>query len=111
MIVSIVELDLITFNQIYEEFDKLKIFKSDHENEVSEKLNTLSSDLKNILYSINKMEINIIESLNHLSFTTEEGFSELNTSITRELDSINFSIKFNNLITGIQSYQLYKLNK
>ena len=35
----------------------------------------------------------------------------LNNSLNRELQSINSSINTNNLLTGIQTYQLYKINK
>ena len=111
LINSIVQDDFITVNEIYEEFDKLKIFKSDHEREVSQQLTDIGEGLNNLMYSINSMERNIVNGLNNLSYVTEEGFSDLNDSLSKELDSINSSIKFNNLLTGIQSYQLYKINK
>jgi hypothetical protein len=31
--------------------------------------------------------------------------------IIKELRSIDSSIQFNNLLTGIQTYQMYKINK
>lgn len=111
MITSVVEDDLITFYEIYEEFDKLKMFKSDHEEEVSQKLSDIGDGLSNLMYSINSMERNIVGGLNKLSYVTQEGFSDLNNSVTRELNSIDSSIKFNNLLTGIQTYQMYKINK
>ena len=111
MITSIVEDDLITVNEIYEEFDKLKIFKSDHEKEVSQKLSDIGDGLINLMYSINSMERNIVSGLNNLSYITQDGFSDLNNSLTRELESIGSSIETNNLLTGIQTYQNYKINK
>ena len=111
MITSVVEDDLITFYEIYESFDKLKIFKSDHENEVSQQLNDIGDGLNNLMYSINDMERSMVNGLNELNYTTQEGFHDLNTSVTRELSSIDSSIKFNNLLTGIQTYQMYKVNK
>jgi hypothetical protein len=111
MITSIVEDDLITVNEIYEEFDKLKIFKSDHEKEVSQKLSDIGDGLINLMYSINSMERNIVSGLNNLSYITQDGFSDLNNSLTRELESIGSSIETNNLLTGIQTYQMYKINK
>ena len=57
------------------------------------------------------MENNIIGELGYLSYVTQEGFSDLNNSVTRELNSIDSSIKFNNLLTGVQTYQMYKINK
>ena len=111
LITSIVEDDLITVNEIYEEFDKLKMFKTDHEKEVSQKLSDIGDGLSTLMYSINSMERNIVSGLNTLSYVTEEGFSDLNSSISRELQSIDSSIQSNNLLTGIQTYQLYKINK
>ena len=111
MITSILKKDRITFREIYEEFDKLKIFKSDHENEVSQKLSDIGDGLSNLMYSINSMEMNIVSGLNNLTYVTQDGFSDLNSSLTNELNSINSSIKTNNLLTGIQNYQMYKINK
>jgi hypothetical protein len=64
-----------------------------------------------LMHSINSMERNIVSGLNELSYVTQEGFSDLNKSVTSELSSINSSVKFNNLLTGIQTYQMYKVNK
>ena len=101
MITSIVENDLITFYEIYEELDKLKIFKSDHEKEVSQKLSEIGNGLSDLMYQMDSMERNIVNGLNELSYVTQEGFSELGNSVTKELQSIDSSIKFNNLLTGI----------
>ena len=38
-------------------------------------------------------------------------FADLDTSLTRELQSIDSSLQTNNLLTGIQTYQMYKINK
>lgn len=111
LITSIVEDDLITVNEIYEEFDKLKIFKSDHEKEVSQKLSEIGEGLNQLLISINSLERNIVRGLNQLSYLTQEGFSDLNKSVTRELESINSNMNLNNLLTGIQTYQMYKINE
>ena len=111
LITSIVEDDLITVNEIYEEFDKLKMFKTDHEKEVSQKLSDIGDGLSTLMYSINSMERNIVSGLNTLSYVTQEGFSDLNSSLSRELQSIDSSIQSNNLLNTIQTYQLYKINK
>lgn len=111
LITSIVEDDLITVNEIYEEFDKLKMFKTDHEKEVSQKLTDIGDGLSSLMYSINSMERNIVSELNTLSYVTQDGFSDLNSSLSRELQSIESSINFNNLLTGIQTHQMYNINK
>ena len=112
------EQDLITFYEIYEHFDRLKIFQSDHEKDVSNELKQLNfktsqvvNSLGDLMYRINSFENSMIDSLNELSYTTQNGFDNLRGSITSELKSINSSIGLNNLLTGIQTYQVYKINK
>ena len=58
-----------------------------------------------------KMELNIVNEISYLSYVTENSFQELNESLTKELISINSSISTNNLLSAIQTYQLYKINK
>ena len=110
MITSIVEDDLIVFYEIYESLDKLNVFNSNWENEVSQKLSNIGEGLSDLMNSINSMERNIVNGLNELSYVTQEGFTVLGNSVTKELQSIDSSIKFNNLLTGIQAYQMYKIN-
>ena len=111
MITSLVEDDMITFYEIYESFDKLNIFNSNIENELSQKLTNISDELVNLMNSIKNMEQSLIDEIGHLSYVTQIGFDDLNNSVNRELKSINSSINFNNLLTGIQTYQMYKINK
>ena len=108
MIGALVSVDLITFFEIYESFDKLAMFNSNWENEVSEKLTNIEDKLDDLMYS---MEQNIVSELSHLSYVTQESFEELNRSVTGQLKEIESSININNLLTGIQAYQLYKINK
>lgn len=111
MIGALVNDDLIVFYEIYESFDKLGIFNSNWENEVSEKLTNIETRLDDLIYSINNMEQNIISELNHLSYVTQDSFSDLNRSVISQLKEVESSINMNNLLTGIQTYQLYKINK
>ena len=111
MISSILNEDLITFYEIYESFDKLKIFNSTWENEVSEKLTDIGDGLSELMFSINKMEQNIVSEIGNLTYVTQESMRDLGNTVSKELDSVNSSIKFNNLLTGISTYQLYQINK
>ena len=111
MITSLIESDLITFYEIYESFDQLGVFNSNWENEVSTKLSEIGDGIKDLMYSINKMENNIVNSLETLTYVTEDSFNELNKSVSSQLSSIDSSINFNNLLTGIQTYQMYKINQ
>lgn len=111
MITSLVESDLITFYEIYECFDQLGVFNSNWENEVSNKLTDIGDRIKDLMYSINQMENKIVNSINNLTYVTQDSFKELNISVKNQLSSIDSSIKFNNLLTGIQTYQMYKINQ
>ena len=110
MITSLVESDLITFYEIYECFDQFGVFNSNWENEVSNKLSDIGDGIKELMYSIYKMENNIVNSIDNLTYTTQESFKDLTNSVEKQLSSIDSSIKFNNLLTGIQTYQMYKIN-
>lgn len=111
MIGALVSEDLITFYEIYESFDKLGMFNSNWENEVSEKLTNIGDKLDDLMYSIYSMEQNIVSELSHLSYITQESFEDLNRSVTSQLREVESSINTNNLLSGIQAYQLYKINK
>lgn len=129
MIISLEEKDLLTFNEIYLTLDKLNIFNSNWENEVSNKLENIGSKLDDLMFSINKMEISITNeilkmsimnqiNLNRLNKTVSQGnmmindsLKSLNSSLSSNLKSIGSKINLNNLLTGINTYQLYTLNK
>ena len=129
IIISLVEGDLITFNEIYLTFDKLNIFNSNWENQVSEKLNNIDSKLDEVIYSINKMELSIVNEIlgmsimnqvqmNRLNKNVKEGnmmidenLSRLNSSLSSNLKSIDSTLKVGNLISTINTYQNYKINK
>ena len=111
MVTSLVESDLITFYEIYECFDQLGVFNSNWENEVSNKLTDIGDGIKDLMYSIYQMENKIVNSIDNLTYLTQDSFEELNNSVNKQLSSIDSSIKFNNLLTGIQTYQMYKINQ
>ena len=111
MITSLVNSELITFYEIHECFDKLGVFNSNWENDVSNKLSNIGDGIKELMYSIAEMESRIVESIDNLTYVTEDSFKDLNDSIELELSSINSSIGFNNLLTTIQTYQMYKFNR
>lgn len=114
LIVSLVEDDQITFYDIYEKFDKLNIYNSNWENEISQKLTTLNkgiselnSNIKGLMYEIREMGERIVNSIEDLSYITEESTKMLDN----RLEEIDSSIKTNNLLTMIQTYQTYKINQ
>ena len=111
MITSLVDSDLITFYEIYECFDMLSVFNSNWENEVSNKLTDIGEGIRELMYSIYQMESKIVTSIDNLTYTAQDSFRELNNSVNNQLSSINSSIKFNNLLTSIQTYQMYRINQ
>ena len=59
------------------------------------------------MYEIREMGETIISSIEDLSYITEESTRMLDN----RLGEIDSSIKTNNLLTLIQTYQTYKINK
>ena len=118
MVISLKEKQMITYYELYETFDSLGVFNSNWENEVSGKLSSIDSKLsdvissiKEVVLSIRNMEDSITSSLDELTYSTKSSFEQLNTSVTSELKLIRSGIEWNNLLTGIQTYQTYKLRK
>lgn len=107
MIVSLVDEDDLTFYEIYETFDKLNVFDSGWEKQVSQKLSDINLNISDLMYSVDRMNVQIVNGLNQLSYITEES----NRNLVGQLGEIDSSIRVNNLLTGISTYQLYKINK
>lgn len=107
LIISLIEDDQITFYDIYEKFDKLNIYNSNWENELSQKLTDISTDLQGLMDEIRDVGDRIVSSIEDLSYMTEESTKMLDN----RLGEIDSSIKTNNLLTLIQTYQTYKINK
>ena len=107
MIVSLIEDDMITFYEIYEMFDEINMFDSKHEKDISQKLTNIGDGLKDLMYEVRRMGNKISNSIEQLSYVTEESTRMLNNS----LGEINSLLDTNNLLTMIQTYQTYKINK
>lgn len=103
MVVSLIDDDMITFYECYELFDKLNIFDSQHEKDVSEKLSNINNNLDSLIVEVRKMSDKIISSLGELVEVTEK--------MSDRLDEIHSSIKWNNLFSVINTYQNYRVNK
>ena len=107
MIVSLVEDDMITFYEIHEMFDTINMFDSKHEKDVSQKLTNIGDGLENLMYEIRDMGNKISNSIDQLSYVTEES----NRQLTNQLSEIDSTMKVGNLINTINTYQTYKTNK
>jgi hypothetical protein len=118
MVVCIKEKNLIVYYELYETFDELGVFNSTWENEMSEKLSnidlklsTVISTLKDVIFSFKSMEQSVTNKFDQLTYITKSSFEKLNKSVNKELKSIRSGVQLNNLMTGFQSYQMYKMNK
>ena len=107
MIVSLVEDDMITFYEIHEMFDTLNMFDSKHEKDVSQRLTNIGDGLESLMYEIRDMGNQISNSIDELSYVTEESNQQLN----EQLSEIDSTMKAGNLINAINAYQTYKINK
>ena len=107
MIVSLVEDDMITFYEIHEMFDTINMFDSKHEKDVSQKLTNIGDGLESLMYQIRDMGNQISNSIQELSYVTEESNQQLN----EQLSEIDSTMKAGNLINAINTYQNYKINK
>ena len=118
MVVCIKEKNLIVYYELYETFDEMGVFNSTWENEMSEKLSNIDlklsnviSTLKEVIFSFKSMEQSVTNKLDQLTYITKSSFEKLNKSVNKELKSIRSGVQLNNLMTGIQTYQMYKINK
>ena len=107
MINSLVEDDMITFYDIYEKFDKLNMFNSNWENEVTEKLDEVNLNLVELMEELKSVGDRIVGSIDNLSYITEQSTRQL----TSKMEEIDSTLKVGNLINVIQTYQMYKVNK
>ena len=107
MVNSLVEDDMISFYDIYEKFDKLNMFNSNWENEVTEKLDEVNLNLVELMEELKSVGDRIVGSIDNLSYITEESTRQL----TSKMEEIDSTLKVGNLINVIQTYQMYKVNK
>ena len=114
LITTLVNDDRITFYKLYEKFDKINIYNSNYENQLLNKLTSLNnniselnSNINTLMIEINDMGDRIIDSIDNLSYVTEE----TNTILDNQLTKVNSSIQTNNLLSVINLYQNSRINK
>jgi hypothetical protein len=114
MIASLKNEDLITYHEIYETFDKQKVFNSEWQNNFLEGMSELGSgiallrrDMKTMNEAILDEMYNIGSEIQGLSYNMES-FSD---TVSSELNSINSGIQFNNLLGIVNTIQFGKMNK
>jgi hypothetical protein len=110
MVVSVRDGDLFTFYEIYETLDKLNVFNSNWENEVSNKLSNIEMGLGELMVSIDRMNTEIVNEISSLNYYTQESFSNLEASVTNELQGVNSKLGYSNLLATVNTYQLHNIS-
>ena len=107
LITSLINDNQIVFYNIYEKFDKLDIYTSNWEKDMSKNLSELNKNIKDLISKIQNMGNEIQQSIGNLSYVTQKSQEQLSEKLTE----INSSVKVGNLINSINTYQNYKSNK
>ena len=128
MLLSLIQNDMVTFYELYAEFESNRIFESQWQKDLHQMKKDLTSikeinkmslqTLLTIASQLKEMELSMIEGFNMVNQTLEEGFESvnqnikiMNKSLTNELKGINNKLWWNNLFQVVQIYQNRKTNK
>ena len=103
--------NLLTFYQIHEVFDQLNIFNSSWENGVFQKLNGIRDGIDDLSRSIDYLSDRLSSKIDEMNYITQDSFKNLQNTVTKELNFINSNLEYNNILSTIQTYQLYKISK
>lgn len=107
LITSLINDNQIVFYNIYEKFDKLDIYTSNWEKDMTKNLSEINKNIKNLISEIQNMGREIQQSIGDLTYVTQKSQEQLSEKLTE----INSSVKVGNLINSINTYQNYKSNK
>ena len=72
MIKYLIENDTVRFYEIYEMFDSINMFDSQHEKDISNKLSDINLSLENVMKEIKISSDKIVDSIQELNITTED---------------------------------------
>ena len=101
---------MITFYEIYEMFDSLDIFNSKWERDLTNNLLNLNEKISNVsksLGTINHTNQILVSGISKLSYN----INSMKNSVNKQLEDVNSSLNFNNLLTVVNTYQLHSQNK
>jgi hypothetical protein len=93
----------LKFFEYYNLFEKLGVFDSTWQNKIYNKLSSIDNNLHKINENLKILNDNIKD------ISIE--INELKENLNSKLSDIKSSADINNIISGIQLYQLYKINK
>ena len=108
MITSLLDKKMIAFYTVYEKFDQIGIFETNFEKELLKSLEKINESIISVVDSINRLEINLRIGLIEMGMNIASQIADTSHSIDKRLSSIGSDLKFNNLLTAINTYQLSK---
>lgn len=103
MVVLYINKERIHFFEIYTAFEKLGVFNSTWQKDVSNKLSSIDVKLANIEQGLNSLD----EQFSTLINNTDEIVGALKSGF----DGVNTRLDSSNLLMGITAYQTYRINK
>ena len=100
MITCLVESKMIDFYKIYEAFDELGLFETQFERNVLNRLDQLEQRFEQM------------STILHNKLSSLQSISEANNNaMQKQLESVNSSLKVNNLLTAVNTYKTHKIGK
>jgi hypothetical protein len=78
---------------------------------ISQGINELNLTMQQNIQAINDLEYSIVSSFKSLETSISNNFNQLSQNISGHLSKIESGIAYNNLISTVSAYQLYKINK
>ena len=107
MVTLLVDNKAIDFWKTYEVFDSLNVYDSNHQRQLSAKLDNIGEGLNELMGSIDRMNLSMSRQLSSLHRLTESN----GASMQKQLNSVNSNLKVNNVLNAVQIYQNRKTNK
>jgi len=89
---------------------KLMLIENQLKN-ISQGINELNSTMQQNIQAINNLEDSIVSSFKSLETSIGNNFNQLSQNISGHLSKIESGIAYNNLISTVSAYQLYRINK
>jgi hypothetical protein len=112
--------DVVNFNKVYNNFEDAGLFMTVPEKINQQYLSEISLKLDNVLSGL-KVLFESIEETNRSLRDIEQNTNEMSSNmydvtnhlwdISSNIKDVGSSVNANNILTGIQTYQLYQINK
>tara|TARA_B100000927_G_scaffold15102_1_gene11837 strand:+ start:96 stop:1130 length:1035 start_codon:yes stop_codon:yes gene_type:complete len=114
MIASLMDEDLITYHQIYETFDEMKVFNSNWQNDFLDGISELGLGIAMLRRDMNMMNEAILDEMYNIGNEIQSlsyNIDSFSDTVSSQLKSIDSGIQFNNLLGIVNTFQFRKMNK